>query len=468
MYSSSQLKQAAPPLLIVLVSLAFLPLQAVVPPPDGGYPGGNTAEGQKALLSLTGGVHNTAIGFLSLETDAAGNFNTAVGSGTLWHNTADANTATGAFALLLNMTAPNNTAVGAAALLFNIGEGNTATGAFAMYSNTEGHFDTANGEFALYFNTTGERNTAIGDSALYSNTEGDRNTAVGNAALLLNTAGTDNTAVGTSALADNDSGGFNVAVGANALSVNGQSDNTAVGAGALSSSTGDHNTAVGTFALVSSSTANFNVALGDFALQNDTSGNGNVAVGSGAGLSVTTANNVICIGTPGQNMDNSCFIDGIFGQPGGMQAVYVDSSGKLGALVSSRRFKKDIRPMNTASEALFALEPVTFHYKKQIDPAGARNFGLVAEDVEKVNPDLVLHDKEGKPHSVRYDQVNAMLLNEFLKEHRKVEEQAATIAQLKKTIDIMLARLDEHDSKIQGVSDQVKMTQARQVVLSQR
>src|SRR5207237_4686017 len=121
------------------------------------------------------------------------------------------------------------------------------------------------------------------------------------------------------------------------------------------------------------------------------------------------------------------------------------------------RFKEDIKPMGTASEALLGLKPVTFRYKRDIDPAGTPQLGLVAEDVEKVNPDLVVRDKEGKPYSVRYDQVNAMLLNEFLKEHRKVEEQQATIAELKKEIETIVAHSKEQDSQIQRVREQVQM-----------
>jgi trimeric autotransporter adhesin len=146
--------------------------------------------------------------------------------------------------------------------------------------------------------------------------------------------------------------------------------------------------------------------------------------------------------------------------------VFVSAQGQLGTATSSRRFKEQIKPMGQVSEALFALKPVAFRYKKELDAANTRRFGLVAEEVEEVNPDLVVRDEEGKPYSVRYDQVNAMLLNEFLKEHRKVEEQAATIAELKRTINTVLARLDEYDSQIQGVSDQVRMTEARQVVMS--
>jgi hypothetical protein len=218
-------------------------------------------------------------------------------------------------------------------------------------------------------------------------------------------------------------------------------------------------------------------------------GTGNTALGAFAGNGVTTASNVIAIGILGANVDNSCYIGNIFGatSPGGV-AVFVNSDGKLGTNVSSRRFKDDIKPMDEASEAILALQPVTFRYKKEFDPTGAAQFGLVAEDVEKVNPDLVVHDKEGKPYSVRYDQVNAMLLNEFLKEHkaflegqRKVEEQGrkiqeqdhkiaqqeATITDLKSTVsqqqtgmEALTAQLEEQAAEIQKVSAQVEMSRS--------
>jgi trimeric autotransporter adhesin len=175
----------------------------------------------------------------------------------------------------------------------------------------------------------------------------------------------------------------------------------------------------------------------------------------------------------GANVGNSCYIGDIWTQPGGSQAVFVNADGKLGAQVSSRRFKDAIKPLGQASEALFALKPVSFRYNKEIDSTAASQFGLVAEDVEKVNRDLVVRNKEGKAYSVRYDQVNAMLLNEFLKEHkafleeqRKVQEQEGAIAQqrkdfelriaeLKKEMETVVARLKEHDSRIQKVSDQI-------------
>src|SRR5205823_13016161 len=177
------------------------------------------------------------------------------------------------------------------------------------------------------------------------------------------------------------------------------------------------------------------MAIGNSALNSNTTGSDNTAIGFSSGVAVTTANNVICIGArvAGANVSNTCYIGSIFGQTSSAgTAVFINSDGKLGTTTSSKRFKEDIKPMGKSSEALLALQPVTFRYKKEIDPAGTPQLGLVAEDVEKVNPDLIVRDREGKPYSVRYDQVNAMLLNEFLKEHRKVEE-------LKKNFESKLA-----------------------------
>jgi trimeric autotransporter adhesin len=253
--------------------------------------------------------------------------------------------------------------------------------------------------FALFNNMSfplpqgaGDNNTADGFDALFNNTSGDGNTAMGAAALFNNTVG---------------------------------NGNTAIGAGSLGNTTGSGNTAIGTAALVNSFV-----------------GSSNIGVGAGAGTNVTAASNVICIGAPGQDVANSCYIGQIFAATSTQgTAVFIDSDGKLGTATSSRRFKDGIRRTGSASEVLFALKPVTFHYKKEIDPQGTSQFGLVAEEVEKVNPDLVVCDKEGKPYSVRYDQVNAMLLNEFLKEHKRVEEQQskierqqARIAELKSTV----------------------------------
>jgi len=339
------------PLLITLVlgCIGFLPkAQAVSPVPDGGYPGGNTAEGTDALLNLTSGVWNSGFGFEALNHDTAGGKN-------------------------------------------------TATGIRALFSDNSGSNNTATGVSALYDNTTGWYNTAVGSNAL----------------------------------------------------------------------------------------------------TNNISGSGNTALGMNAGNNVTTASNVIAIGSAGANRGNSCFIGNIRGRtPANANTIQVviDSAGQLGTPSSSRRFKKEIQPMDSASESILALKPVTFHYKS--DNTGTPQFGLIAEEVAEVNPDLVVRDEKGDIYTVRYDAVNAMLLNEFLKEHRKIEQQEATITELKSTVvrqeqdlkskiaeqqkdfqsaitqqqkemETVVAHLKEQDSRIQKVSDQVEVSKpAAQVVLN--
>jgi hypothetical protein len=193
--------------------------------------------------------------------------------------------------------------------------------------------------------------------------------------------------------------------------------------------------------------------MGYGALVAQTSGDLNTALGLFAGNGVATASNVIAIGTSGADVSDSCYVGNIWTQPGGSQAVYVNSDGKLGAQVSSRRFKEDIHPMEEASARLYRLRPVAFHYKKAIDRTGTQQLGLVAEEVAGVNPDLVITDKEGKPYSVRYDQVNAMLLNEFLKEHRAFVEEQLKVADQQKQIDALKEELKEQRYLIQKVSD---------------
>jgi hypothetical protein len=376
---------------IIIVSVLALVCAAaapkafgVVPPPDGGYPGFNTAEGQNALLSLDTsiGLANTAVGWFSLFSDIEGSFNTATGAGALLFNTGDENAAFGAATLLFNTTGFNNTAVGTPALL----------------NNTEGF-----------------TNTATGHNALYSNTTGNRNTATGGAALVSNTTGSDNTATGANALANN-------------------------------------------------------------------AGSDNTAIGSGAGFNVSSANNVICLGAnvAGADVSDSTWIGNVYGvttQSVTTAPVIVSDTGQLGTIASSERFKKDIATMDKTSENVLLLRPVTFHYKS--DAKQTLQFGLIAEEVAKVNPALVLPDKEGKPYTVRYDAVNAMLLNEFLKEHKKVEEQQATIAELKKAIARLAARDEEQAAQIQRVSARIEMSRfatgrirrggpARQVVTNDR
>jgi hypothetical protein len=472
---------------LVLACFAILPMaQAVVPAPDGGYPGENTAEGQNALFSLTTGAFNTAVGWLSLRSNTEGDFNTGVGAGALFFNTGNENTATGVGALLSNTTGTGNTANGALALFsnttggFNTANGinalfnntagieNTANGFEALFSNTDGDHNTANGAQALLINTSGEGNTATGYQALLSNTTGGFNTAVGMQALFSNLDGGGNTAVGSQALSSNASGFSNTAVGTRALFSNDTGDeNTAVGIGALSLNIdGFQNTAIGDQSLLSNTTGINNTAIGHFALGN-TTGQGNIGVGAFAGQNLTTGDfniDIFNVGVAGESntirigsaTQTATYIAGISGAvvPGGV-TVIVDAAGHLGTVVSSQRFKDRIEPMDKASEAILALKPVTFRYKHELDPKGIQQFGLVAEEVDKVNPDLVVRDKEGKPYSVRYEQVNAMLLNEFLKEHRKVEQLTkdfeSKLAEQQKQIEALTVGL-------QKVSDQLELS----------
>jgi hypothetical protein len=483
----------------VLTSVAlFRMVEAVVPPPDGGYPGFNTAEGQKALFSRTTGIGDTAVGWYSLFSNTDGSFNTGVGAATLIFNVGNqstgdglSNTAVGTAALLFNITGSDNTAVGTAALVNNDADGNTAFGAFALNGNTTGFGNTAIGTDALLDNLTGNFNTATGFGALVNNTT-NANTANGALALQNNTDGFGNTGIGGQALQSNEDGDHNTATGFQSLLFNLAGENTASGYQALMNNvTGDNNTATGSSALGScvsghdnvatgyqalfSNDGNANTAVGYQALLNNTAGSLNVAIGGQAGNNVTTASDVICIGAAvgGENVDASCYIGNIFGvTSSGGTAVFVNSNNKLGTATSSRRFKEQIKPLERASEALFALKPVSFRYKDEIDPAGTSQFGLVAEEVEKVNPDLIVRDKEGKPYSVRYDQVNAMLLNEFLKEHRKVEKLETTVAQQwkdfqgiateqKREIQALAETVREQTAQIQKVNARLEVTESR-------
>jgi hypothetical protein len=414
---------------MVLVCFGLSPAaRAVDPAPDGGYPNQNTAEGEDALFSLTGGVgFNTAIGFN---------------------------------ALLSNTTGGENTATGANALLSNtIGQQNTADGNAALFLNTTGNFNTATGWGALLSNTEGSRNTATGFNSLGSNTTGDFNTAIGEGALQANFSGGANAAFGEDALASNTDGNWNTATGTNALIISNGQFNTANGAGALGNNT----------------TGSDNIALGWEAGGNLTTGAYNIDIGNqgvaGESQTIRIGDVVATSYADGTHPPHTAtYIAGIMGRtsPRGMP-VFISANGKLGTTTSSARFKDEIKPMDKASEAILALKPVTFHYKKALDPEGVPQFGLVAEDVEKVNPDLVVRDADGKVYSVRYEAVNAMLLNEFLKEHRKVQEQEATIAQLKKdfgaTIVQLTARLEAQAAQIQKVSAQLEASKpAPQVV----
>jgi Chaperone of endosialidase len=358
-----------------LACLGLIPMaRAVVPPPDGGYPGFNTAEGQNALFSSTTGVANTGVGWYSLWSNTGSSYNTAVGAGTLLFNTADNNTAFGAAALLFNITGTLNTAAGAVALLHNTdGFANTAIGFQALSSNTEGANNTANGVLALFNNTTGGTNMASGGLALYNNTTGFGNTALGYF------AGVDITGDG------------NVCIGQGVEGEAGVDDSTYI-------------------RNVNTLTQNFSAGVNDY---------------------VTVRL----------------------------------SDGRLGhtAVVSSQRYKQDIKPLAAMSKALYALKPVSFRLKKEFDPTQALGFGLIAEEVEKVDPALVYRNDKGQVESVRYEMVNAMLLNEFLKEHSAIEQlrsdaarREATISELRKDFGVLRTQLKEQAAQIQRVEAHIE------------
>ena len=428
---------------LLLVCFGFLPKgQAINPPPDGGYPGGNTAEGQNALLSLTSGTFNTAVGFLSLRNDTTGQFNTAVGAGALFANIGDPTSGAGV----------ENTATGAGALLSNTtGFANTANGAFDLLANSTGSFNTATGVDALRSNTTGNSNTAAGVDALFSNTIGIANTAVGARAVFSNTSGVENTATGFNALQSNTTGNSNTAIGVDALMSNiAGTNNTADGVSALSSNTmGGGNVAVGTGALFSNDFGNTNTAVGDSALANNLVSD-NTAIGADAGFFATTGTGNVYIGAQMTGVggeSNHTYIRNINNTPvsgNGTDTVTVDlSTGLLGHASSSRRYKEDIKPMDNVSKALYRLHPVTFRYRKEIDRTQSIAFGLIAEEVAEVNPDLVARNSQGETESVHYEMVNAMLLNEFLKARRQIDAQ-------QKQIDALTAGLRKVSTQLEA------------------
>jgi len=373
------------------------------------------------------------------------------------------NTFLGDDALLNNTTGDRNTAIGFQALLSNtFGNFNTATGVAALLSNTTGDANTATGDRALFSNTTGDGNTATGVTALETNTTGNDNTATGLLALASNTIGNLNTATGSNALSGNTTGFRNMANGADALSFNTTgSRNTADGFGALEfNSTGSNNTADGLNALRNNTTGDNNTALGYQAEINLTTGSNNIDIGANVGGRAGDANTIrIGARANGLSIQRTAFIQGISGaMVANGVGVIVGPTGQLGTVQSSKRFKEAIKPMDKASEAILALKPVIFRYKKELDPEKIPQFGLIAEEVEKVNPELVARDEEGKIMSVRYEAVNAMLLNEFLKEHKRTEKLEATVASL-------IATVKEQAAQIQKVSAQLEASKpAAQVV----
>src|SRR5258706_380800 len=364
-----------------------------------------------------------APGCNSVTSDNA--FNTAMGTGTLVSLSPGVgssllgsfNTASGFQALYSNTTGCENTASGFKALYSNTtGQGNTATGLFALWANTSGTFNTASGLDALVNNETGNDNTASGVYALLSNITGDDNTASGFGALATNTTGSQNTASGFHALYENTTGSDNTASGFQALNRN---------------SGGNHNTAAGFNAVFANVTGNDNTGVGYLALHSNTTGSNNIAIGTNAGSSVTGSNNidvgstgsagesgVIRIGGP---LQSAAYIAGISSTQLTGSAVYVAANGRLGVLASSERYKTEIAPMAGSTQNLHELRPVSFHLKS--DPKGAVQYGLIAEEVNKVFPELVIRDEAGTIQGVRYDELAPMLLNEVQQEERKIDGQ---------------------------------------------
>jgi trimeric autotransporter adhesin len=381
----------------VLVALIYfaLPLicQAVNPPPGGGYPGFNTAVGQSALFSLTTGVWNTAIGGYTLFKDTTGSGNTAVGLG----------------ALGLNVSGNFNTAVGLGALFSNNGDPTAS----------EASNNCAFGAYALFANTTGYHNNAFGSSALALNTTGANNNAFGYQALVHHVSGSGNNAFGMWALCEDESGQGNNAFGFGALTANiSGSGNTAAGDNALEHYSGNSNTALGSRA-------------GWLA----TSGSGNVYIGSGTDGVAGESNHTYI-----RNI-NTAMVSG--------DAVTIDLfTGLLGHASSSRRYKEEVKPIGNDSEAIYRLRPVSFRYKKEINPGQSLEYGLIAEDVAEVNPNLAIRDGENRVESVRYNAVSAMLLNEFLKEHNTVQDRVGKMQEQENAIRQLEANAARQEAAI--------------------
>ncbi len=459
----------------------------------------NTAAGYLALRDNTIGSFNSAYGVSALGFNTDGNGNTGIGAGALESSTSSFNTAIGLSALGSNTTGNYNTASGTQALFQNtMGVKNIADGASALWSNTTGNYNAASGYQALTSNTIGSYNTASGADALFYNATGNSNAALGLNALACNTTGSNNTAVGPSALSggrfyqegvpypyctagyatgdantasgaqaltNNTAGSNNTATGYQALYANTNGyDNTATGTDSLSSNTtGYLNTATGISALFSNTGGIRNTAVGHAALFSDTIGGGNIGLGDDAGYQITTGNDnieianygtatdngTIRIGMPGRQ--NATYIAGIENTKVTGAAVYVTSSGQLGVLASSERYKTDVAAIGANTDKLQRLRPVTFHLKS--DPSGTRQYGLIAEEVNKVYPELVIRDDAGNIQGVRYDELAPLLLNE-------IQTQQTAMATLVALHEVDAVKLDTQAAKIASLEQRLSGIQA--------
>ncbi len=393
----------------------------------------NTGLGTRALAALGSGSRNTAVGAESLRATTAGNLNSALGFGSLWANTtAGKNTALGAYSLFLQSYSNTaqawdawNTAVGFEALYANqptttaTGDRNTAVGAVALRNNTTGRFNTAVGVDSLQRNTTGIGNTALGFESLLGNTTAGGNTALGAHALATNSLGGGNTAVGSESLRYNDLG----------------HGNTALGSQTLNLATGSWNLALGQGALANLNTGDANIAIGLDAGQTLQGGQRNIYLGHNGGAS--SENNTIRIGS--NSYQSKVFLAGVWSATTQFSAVpvVVDLNGQLGTVSSSRRYKEDIQDLGGTTERLFDLRPVSFRYKAQ--PGGPLHFGLIAEEVAEVLPELVVHGKDGQIETVAYHELVPMLLNELQKQRRKIQDLEAELLSIRAALGLKTA-----------------------------
>jgi hypothetical protein len=347
--------------------------------------------------------------------------------------------------------------------------GNTGMGGGALGGPAEsnaGADNTATGDSALQFNTTGSRNTASGSGALQLNTIGSNNTASGQEALRYNTTGSGNTAAGLAALQANTAGNYNTAAGAFALEFNTTgSNNTASGSSVLgNNTTGENNTALGGSALFTNTRGNNNTAAGVSALYAAT-GSNNIGIGYEAGYKLTSGGNNIDIGNAGASADNKVirigtagsqtktFIAGIYGESVTGSPVYVAANGQLGVVVSSERFKTNIAPVGDDTSKLEQLRPVSFHLKT--DPTAAMQYGLIAEEVERVYPELVIRDAEGQIQGVRYDELAPLLLSEVQRQRRQMAAAGEKAAAQDQTIKAQADQLVELTARVSELTRQM-------------
>ncbi len=415
----------------------------------------STFVGRSSGNASTTGERNSGFGNSALRDNTSGSYNSAFGQGALAYNTTGSNnSAFGQGALISNTTGTSNAAVGTFALAYNnTGQQNSALGRNALRVNTTGDNNSAVGYGALFFNDTGYSNSAFGASALNANTTGFGNSAVGYNALLSNTTGRDNSAVGSFALRNNTTGNFNSAFGRLAL---------------LNNTTGGSNSAFGFGALIRNTTGSRNVAVGEYAGAIQTTGSDNIYL---ANIGVTAESNTTRIGS----VQTRAFVAGIRGVTTGAAnaiPVLIDSAGQLGTTSSSRSVKNDIRDMGDATDRLLDLRPVTFRYKQQqMLPTGGEvppEYGLIAEEVAEVFPDLVVYDEKGQPFTVKYHEMAPMLLNEMKKQRaieedqqRKIERQAGVIEAQQKEMGIERQKVHADERQIAALTTRLARIETR-------